>query len=257
MNKAYLKSIDFCVLDYPCSYLPDRQVRMNYRYLENASKELNTQLIQRGWRRFGNYFFHPICNGCNECKSLRIDVENYNFTKSQRKVIKKNRDTKVVVSRPTVNDTRLKIYNDYHLWKSELDGWDYKKITYGNYFENFVEGVNDYGREVLYFVDDKIVGVDLIDILDDGISAIYFYYSPYDRKLSLGTYSLLYQIELAKKLNLKWIYLGYWVDGCKAFEYKPRFKPQEILDGFPDISQTPNWQEFKVLPKSFTTPLEK
>jgi len=60
--------------------------------------------------------------------------------------------------------------------------------------------------------------------------------------LSLGTYSLLYQVQLAKILDLKWIYLGYWVDGCKAFAYKPKFQPQEILDGFPHVSEQPLWE---------------
>ena len=60
-------------------------------------------------------------------------------------------------------------------------------------------------------------------------------------KQSLGVYSLLYQIELARTLELKWIYLGYWVDGCKAFEYKKNFKPQEILDGFPEIDEDAGW----------------
>jgi len=61
-----------------------------------------------------------------------------------------------------------------------------------------------------------LIGVDLIDILDDGISAIYFFYDPEYSKLSLGVYSLLYQIELANILDLEWVYLGYWVDGCRA-----------------------------------------
>lgn len=86
-----------------------------------------------------------------------------------------------------------------------------------------------------------MIGVDLIDVLDDGISSIYFYYDPDYAKLSLGTYSLLYQINLADILDLEWIYLGYWVDGCKAFAYKPKFQPQELLDGFPDITDEAKW----------------
>jgi len=45
-------------------------------------------------------------------------------------------------------------------------------------------------------------------------------------------------------MKLRWIYLGYWVDGCKAFAYKPNFKPLEVLDGFPDITQNPKWEAF-------------
>ncbi|HIP46328.1 MAG TPA: arginyltransferase, partial [Campylobacterales bacterium] len=95
----------------------------------------------------------------------------------------------------------------------------------------------------LYIVDDKLVGVDLIDVLEDGISSIYFFYDPDYSNLSLGTFSLLYQIKLAKILELEWIYLGYWVEGCKAFAYKPNFKPQQILDGFPDVEAEAPWKD--------------
>jgi arginine-tRNA-protein transferase len=122
------------------------------------------------------------------------------------------------------------------------DDWQHRNISQREYSENFVEGAHDFGKEVLYIVDDELVGVDLIDVLDDGISSIYFYYDPDHDRLSLGTFSLLYQIKLAKILDLPWIYLGYWVDGCKAFAYKTNFQPQEILDGFPHVSEQPLWE---------------
>ena len=111
------------------------------------------------------------------------------------------------------------------------------------YHEEFVVGAHEFGKEVLYFVDGKLVAVDLIDILDDGISAIYFFYDPDYEKLSLGVYSLLVQIHLAKSLMLPWIYLGYWVDGCKSFAYKTNFKPYQLLDNFPPLSEIPKWKD--------------
>jgi len=252
-------STDFCTLDYECSYLPDRKVRMNYKHINNASKTFSSAVIQRGWRRFGKYFFHPICHGCNECKSIRIDASNYKLSKSQKKAIKRNKNTQIIVQKPSITKDHVALYNKYHLWKAQKDSWSHRDISNDEYFENFVDGANDFGKEVLYIVDDKLVGVDLIDILDDGISSIYFFYDPEYAHLSLGIYSLIYQINLAKILELRWIYLGYWVDGCKAFAYKTNFKPQQLLDGFPHITQDANWQEWDgtTLPKSLSTPLEK
>ncbi|HEY9128847.1 MAG TPA: arginyltransferase [Sulfurovum sp.] len=239
-------STDFSMLDYDCAYIPGNKVRMNYKYISKASKKFVTAVITRGWRRFGKYFFHPICNGCNECKSIRIDVNNYHFTKSQKKAIKRNIDTHIVVQKPSLTEAHIYLYNKYHSFKHEKDQWQHRNISQREYYENFVDGAHDYGREVLYIKDNKLIGVDLIDILDDGISSIYFYYDPDYANLSLGTYSLLYQVQLARAYKLPWIYLGYWVDGCKAFAYKPKFKPQEILDGFPHISQEPDWQEWSL-----------
>jgi arginine-tRNA-protein transferase len=200
-------------------------------------------VIQRGWRRFGKYYFHPTCEGCNECKSLRIEVDAFKPSRSQKKAQKRNINTRIIVQEPTMTQMHIDLYTKYHSFKSAKDGWSQKSITHQEYQENFVDGAHEFGKEVLYIVDDKLVGVDLIDVLDDGISSIYFFYDPdYDR-LSLGTFSLLYQIKLAKILELKWIYLGYWVEGCKAFAYKSNFKPQQLLDGFPDIEDDVPWKD--------------
>ena len=97
------------MLDYDCAYIPGNKVRMNYKYVSNASKKFATAVIARGWRRFGKYFFHPICNGCNECKSIRIDVNNYHYTKSQKKSIKRNADTKIIVQKPSLTLMHISI----------------------------------------------------------------------------------------------------------------------------------------------------
>jgi len=238
------QSTDFCMLDYECAYLPNKSVRMYYKYTEEATQSYNTALIHRGWRRFGCYYFHPICNGCNECKSVRIDVNNFKLTKSQKKSIKRNSGTEIIIQKPSITQAHIDLYNKYHAFKHQKDDWSHRNISPREYRENFVEGAHDFGKEVLFLKDGKIIGIDLIDILDDGISSIYFYYDPDYARLSLGTYSLLYQIELAKVLDLPWVYLGYWVDGCKAFAYKPKFQPQEILDGFPKIDKIADWKPF-------------
>ncbi len=236
-------STDFCMLDYECAYLPEKKVRMYYKYVTKSSKTFNTAIVQRGWRRFGRYYFHPICNGCNECKSLRIDVKSFKPTRSQKRAQKRNKDTRIVIQKPSMTKMHIDLYNKYHDFKSKKDGWKQKGISYHDYKENFVQGSCDFAKEVLYIKDKKLIGVDLIDIIEDGISAIYFYYDPDYSKLSLGTFSLLYQIELAKVLNLRWIYLGYWVEGCKAFAYKKAFTPQQILDGFPSQYEPYEWRD--------------
>jgi len=236
-------STDFCMLDYECAYKPEKKVRMHYKYVIQSSKTFNTAVVQRGWRRFGKYYFHPICQGCNECKSLRIDVDNFTPSKSQKKAQKRNKQTQIPMHKTTMTQMHIDLYNKYHDFKYQKDGWKQKDISYHEYRENFTQGAYDFGKEVLYIRDEKLIGVDLIDIVDNGISSIYFFYDPDYAKLSLGTYSLLYQIKLAKILNLKWIYLGYWVEGCQAFAYKPNFKPQQILEGFPSPSEPYVWQE--------------
>jgi arginine-tRNA-protein transferase len=236
------KSTDFSMLDYECAYLENHKVRMSYKYVEQANKTFTTAVIQRGWRRFGKYYFHPICHGCDACKSVRINVNQFKPSKSQRKAMNRNAQTRMIVQKPTLTRAHIELYNKYHHFKHQKDKWSHRNISDREYHENFVDGAQDFGKEVLYIQNDTLIGIDLIDILDDGISSIYFFYDPDYARLSLGTYSLLYQIKLAKILELEWIYLGYWVEGCKAFAYKPNFQPQEILEGFPPITEKATWE---------------
>ncbi len=243
MNKIEdIHSIDFCTLDSECAYLPDRQSRLYYRYIPDATKQLASKLIRRGWRRFGHSYFHPICQGCTECKNIRIDAFDFIPTRSQKRSVKKNKNTEIYIQRPTLSYEHIELYNKFHKFKAQKSGWKYYEIDLQTYYEEFVVGAHDFGKEVLYVVDEKVVGVDLIDILDDGISSIYFFYDPKYEKLSLGIFSLMMQISLAKQMGLRWIYLGYWVDGCASFAYKKRFTPYEILEGFPPLEQEPKWK---------------
>ena len=120
-------------------------------------------------------------------------------------------------------------------------GWDKQAINIKNYYISFVNGYNDYGYEVLYFDEEKLIAVDLIDILPNGISSIYFYYDPDYSHLSLGKYSMLKQISYAKSHHLEWIYMGYYVEACQSLAYKSNYKPHFILEGHPNEISEPTW----------------
>jgi arginine-tRNA-protein transferase len=71
--------------------------------------------------------------------------------------------------------------------------------------------------------------VSLIDVLDDGISAVYTFYEPSSAVTGLGTFGILWQIELAQRLNLPYIYLGFWIEGSEKMAYKSKFSATQIL----------------------------
>jgi arginine-tRNA-protein transferase len=218
---------------------------MRHREVDVVTSSFATRVTERGWRRYGRSYVYPVCEGCDACKSLRIDAKNYKYTKSQQKIINRNEATEIVVNRPLVTDEHIALYNKYHRYKAENSGWKHQDITRTEYFENYVEGAFEFGKELRYYIDGKLVCIDLIDILDDGINAIYCYYDPDYARYSLGTYSLLYQINIAESLGLDWVYLGYWVEGYKSFEYKEKFQPLQILEDFPPMFENPNWKEWK------------
>ena len=194
-----------------------------------------------GYRRFGKMYFRPICNGCSECKSIKIDVENFKWSKSKRRVLKKAKDIEIIIQHPSVSYEHLELFKKYHQYKADTRGWDYYDINFQRYFNSFVDGHYDYGYEVLYIKDKKLIAVDLIDILDEGISSVYFYYDPDYLEYSLGKLSLYYQIIMAKERGLKWVYLGYYVKECPSLAYKSEFKPYLTLQGLPNNLLEVKW----------------
>lgn len=224
-----------------CSYLADRNQATHYKVIEECSITHCQELIERGYRRFGKMFFRPLCSSCDECKSIKIDVKNFELSSSQRRVIKKAAKIKSYIQRPSISKPHLELFEKYHLFMKEKKGWDYTPSTAQGYYSSFVDGHNDFGYEVLYYLDEKLIGVDLIDILEDGVSSIYFYYDPDYEQYSLGKLSLYNQIMFAKKSQKKWIYLGYYVKDCPSLSYKSHYKPYITLEGKPDINEEPKW----------------
>ncbi len=248
MQNSILKE---CALHEPCSYISGNSQTIHYKVIQECSKEQCESLILRGWRRFGAMYFRPICTECTACESLKIDVENYVFSKSERRILRKNSHLTTFIRPPSISGEHLELFYRYHAYKHKTRNWDSPKIDPKNYQASFVNGHGDFGYEVLYFEGEKLIAVDLIDILEEGISSLYCYYDPHTPNLSLGKYTLLEQILLAKRLGLKWIYLGYYVKGCQSLEYKASYVPLHILQGRPEENKTPLWNLLTTSHESF------
>ncbi len=234
--------IEFSTLQSPCVYIKGEQMKMEYKYIKDCSLELSSKLVQRGWRRFGHYYSRPDCGTCSACESMRTDVNAFIFSKSVRRVMKKNEGTRVLVRKPSISQDHLALYEKYHRYMEKKKGWEYYPLTLESYGDLYAKGFSSYGYEILYIRDNKLIGVDLVDFLEDGLSAIYFYYDPDYAHLSLGKFSLYKEIEMAKERDLSWIYLGYYVKECPSLSYKDTYKPNQILRNNPTMDEATLWE---------------
>lgn len=231
---------EFCH-ESECSYLPQRDQTTHYKVIHGCSTTYSQELIECGFRRFGKMYFRPICTLCEECKSIKIDVENFKFSSSQRRVIRKAERIKSYIQKPSMSREHLELFEKYHLHMRDKKGWEHNHTSAQNYYNSFVDEYNEFGYEVLYFFENRLIGVDLIDILQDGVSSVYFYYDPDFANYSLGKLSLYNQILFAKRSHKKWIYLGYYVKECPSLSYKSEYKPYKTLVGRPNTCEEPLW----------------
>lgn len=233
--------VTFSTLPAQCAYLENHMMRMEYKYIQDCPEILNQKLVQTGWRRFGEYYSRPTCKDCNECLSLRIKALEYEFSKSAKRTIKKNADTKMLIQKPTLTRNHLSLYEKYHKHMEQKKGWKHYPLGPNSYHELYVAGAMEFGKEVLYFRDNKLIGVDLIDFVSDGISSIYFFYDPDYASYSLGRFSIYQQILLAQMNKLPYVYLGYYVRECPSLKYKADYEPYEILLGNPMLNEFSSW----------------
>ena len=239
------QDVEFLEEDRKCSYFEDKLSDIRYRYIYSCSTLSYQNMLERGWRRFGRMHFVPECKTCDKCVSMRIDVKNYKFSKSEKRVIAKNKDTKLYIRQPSITMEHLNLYDKYHRFMNDKKDWPYSPIEVDDYIKSYVDGKEEYSKEFLYVRDDKLIGVALVDILPEAVSAIYCYYDHAYSDLSIGKFSILAQIKIAKELNIPYIYLGYWIKEHFSMGYKEAYTPFEILQNRANPIEDPIWSRYK------------
>ncbi len=213
-----------------CGYLPDREWSLEYEHVAAVSAPEYMQRMRQGWRHFGHMLFRPRCPACRACQSLRVLADRFRPDRSQRRALKANeRDVQLVVGPPHVTRHKLALYDSYHAFQTDAKGWpQHPAKDPDSYIDSFV--FNPFPvEEWNYYRDGNLVGVGYVDALPQGLSAVYFYFDPDERRHSLGTYNVLRVIDAARARGLPHAYLGYYVAGSASLEYKSRFAPNEIL----------------------------
>ena len=220
----------------PCPYLAGKEERKVFTHLvgERAS-ELNNILTQGGFRRSQSIAYRPACEGCRSCVSVRVVANEFEASRSMRRIVNRNSDLVGEMKIAVPTSEQYSIFRAY-LDSRHRDGGmadmtvlDYAMMVEDSHIETRVveyrrrEG-DEAGRQV-----GDLIAVALTDVLGDGLSMVYSFFEPDEASRSLGTFMVLDHIERARQMGLAYVYLGYWVRGSRKMDYKSRFLPQERL----------------------------
>ena len=224
-----------------CPYLPGERSMMRYRVMGRCRAGTYQRMLERGWRRFGRAFFRPVCQACAECRSLRVHVPSFRPNRSMRRNLKRNEDVEVFLGRPGMSMERFEIYRRYHRAMVGLRDWPVRDFSAEDYYYTFVDGEHEFGYELTFVLSGRLVGVSLLDLLPEAVSAVYCYYDPELRSRGLGVLSVLKELEVASAYGIPWLYLGFWVEGNRSMRYKAGYRPHQVLAGRPADGDEPVW----------------
>jgi arginine-tRNA-protein transferase len=215
----------------PCAYLPDRSASLDVRVMLDVTPAELDVLLERGWRRFGPVYFRPACATCVECVSLRVLVDRFRPSKSQRRARRACAGLRRVVGPPRVDESRLALYAKWHASREAARKWQSNPQSRERYALEFAFP-HPCAREAAFYDDARgglLVAVGLFDETPQALSAAFFFYDPEYSHLSPGTANVVSLVEQAAQGGRPHVYLGYRVMGCASLRYKASFGPHEVL----------------------------
>ena len=211
----------------PCPYIDGQVARLPLRWqFRRMSPDEFDQSLAAGDRRVGRMLYRTACGSCQACEPIRIPVRQFKPTRSQKRVIKKNRDVVVETGPSTFTAEKLDLYNR-HKMERGLARED-RPMTRRGYEGWFVQSCTQ-TIDMEYRVDGRLIGCGILDLGRADTSSVYFFFDPDESKRSPGVFSVLMEIAWLRSQGGRYHYLGLYVEDCRHLSYKASYNPHQRL----------------------------
>jgi len=182
-----------------------------------------------GWRHFGIFFFRyrdaPHDGKIFNVLPLRIDLQRFRLTRSLKRVLAKNQDSRVSIRPATVDEPKKSLFLKHRLrFKDNIPS------SLDDFISPHPDSVPCLNLELCVYLGERLVGVTFLDVGETATSAVYAMFDPAERRRSLGIMMMLQSIQLSRERAYRYYYPGYAYREPFAYDYKKRFTGLEYLD---------------------------
>lgn len=212
---------------HTCNYLDNRT---SISVFADPDATLSTSIYHKlaplGFRRSGSGLYMPACTHCDQCIPARVVVRKFRRSRNQQRVWQRNRDITCTPLDIEFRQEHFELYSRYLSARHSGGGMENPTP------EDYLGFLGSDWSDTLFLefrVDGRLLGIAVTDCLPDALSSVYTFFDPVFAARSPGTLAILTQIEMARQLELDWLYLGYWIPDCRKMAYKNRFRPLQVF----------------------------
>lgn len=210
--------------EHSCPYIAGNTAQERACMVSSLGAGIYRQLMDKGWRRSGKILYKPFCPSCQKCQTIRIPVNEFTPSKSQRRVLRRNEDVRTTLATPKATDEKFDLFVRYQ--RARHDG---TMCTIRKEYEDFLYQSPLRSVEMEFHLRGKYLGSAIMDADAKSLSAVYNYFDPDFPERSLGTYAILKSIEFAQDRRDDYYYMGYYIKESAKMAYKTSYRPYEIL----------------------------
>lgn len=204
---------------------------VQYYYPFSLSPSRLDRYLAAGWFRNSIMLFRSklLCmeGDLFNVVNIRLPINDYSLSRRYQKLVNKNRKLfSVKINRASIDPDKERLYG---LHKPRFKGFIYSDLhqflysdTIGSVFQTYEIEVRD--------PQGKLVALSYFDKGQQSIASLIGIYDPEYSKYSLGTFTMLLEVEYALQLGYKFYYPGYIFDKPSVFDYKLKLGNFEYYD---------------------------
>ena len=209
-----------------CAYLLD-QTEQRLATDISEHPETHDRLAETGFRRVENWVYKPACPNCNACQPIRVKAEQFKPSRNIARIQATNRDLRRNLSEGRLGLDHYDVFQSY-LGQRHEDG-QMSSMSFDEFSAMVLNSPIDTLLTEYVDSEDRLMGCILVDKQRDGLSAVYSFFRPEEKKRSLGSFMIVDLIDRCNEIGLPYVYLGYYIEQSRKMSYKARFRPYQIF----------------------------